>query len=343
MRKATILLLLAGLVLLTGLVAWRGFGTIGETLAVAGWRLFWLPLYYVFPLVLGTVAWRLLLPPQRLPGFAAALHANWICNSINTVLPAAQIGGDAVKARLVHKRGIPGNSAIASVVVDKTVQALTQPVFALIGLALFAVFYNTREVIVGALVIIVLLAAGISGFYLVQRAGIFGGLARIIDRPGLWKVPESLSQDAGRTDEAVRETYRRRSRLLGSFVWRLAFRLAVVVELWLAAGFLGHPVGLVDALILESLIQVVVAGAFVVPAALGVQEGGFMLLGAAMGLSPEVALALSLARRARDLVLGIPGLVAWQIQEGRFAFARRSPVPPAAAKPDTREPDGVVR
>ena len=64
---------------------------------------------------------------------------------------------------------------------------------------------------------------------------------------------------------------------------------------------------------LESLGQAVRAGAFAVPGALGVQEGGYVMLGRVVGLGPETALALSLAKRVRELVLGIPGLIAWQL------------------------------
>jgi hypothetical protein len=55
------------------------------------------------------------------------------------------------------------------------------------------------------------------------------------------------------------------------------------------------------------------AGAFAVPGALGVQEGGYVMLGRVVGIGPEIALALSLAKRVRELVLGIPGLIAWQL------------------------------
>jgi hypothetical protein len=80
---------------------------------------------------------------------------------------------------------------------------------------------------------------------------------------------------------------------------------------------LGAPVALGAALVIDSLISGLRSAAFMVPQALGVQEGGYILLGALFGLTPEVALALSLVRRARDLVIGVPVLVAWQISEGR--------------------------
>jgi uncharacterized membrane protein YbhN (UPF0104 family) len=52
-----------------------------------------------------------------------------------------------------------------------------------------------------------------------------------------------------------------------------------------------------------------------VPGGLGGQEGGFILLGGALGLDPATCLALAGARRIRDLLIFVPGLVAWQIAE----------------------------
>ena len=60
---------------------------------------------------------------------------------------------------------------------------------------------------------------------------------------------------------------------------------------------------------LESLGQAIRAPRSPYPASLGVQEGGYLLLAPLAGLRPEVALALSLAKRARELLLAIPGLI----------------------------------
>jgi hypothetical protein len=64
-----------------------------------------------------------------------------------------------------------------------------------------------------------------------------------------------------------------------------------------------------DALMLESVGQAIRGAAFAIPGALGVQEGGYLLLGALVGLHAETGLALSLAKRARELLLGLPGLL----------------------------------
>jgi hypothetical protein len=80
---------------------------------------------------------------------------------------------------------------------------------------------------------------------------------------------------------------------------------------------MSQPAGLREALLLEGLGQAVRSAAFAVPGALGVQEGGYVLIGGMFGLSPQLALALSLIKRVRELLLGLPGLAAWQLLEGR--------------------------
>ena len=105
--------------------------------------------------------------------------------------------------------------------------------------------------------------------------------------------------------------------------------------------FLGAPVSWGEALILESLGTAVRNAAFPVPAGLGAQEGGFLLLGAALGIPPPLCLALSLAKRARELIVGLPALAAWAWLEGRESraprFARGTPrwrgrLPPAGRR-----------
>jgi uncharacterized membrane protein YbhN (UPF0104 family) len=110
-------------------------------------------------------------------------------------------------------------------------------------------------------------------------------------------------------------------------IWQLAGWIAGAIEIWAALWFLDKPVGIIEALIIESVIQAVSSAAFVIPAALGVQEGAFLLVGGALGLDPTTALALAGARRIRDCVVFMPGLLSWQIAEARVATkpAARAP------------------
>jgi hypothetical protein len=66
-----------------------------------------------------------------------------------------------------------------------------------------------------------------------------------------------------------------------------------------------------------------------VPNSVGVQEGAYILLGGAFGLSPDMALALSLLKRARDLTIGLPVIALWQAIEGGRLLRRVSAKAPA--------------
>jgi uncharacterized membrane protein YbhN (UPF0104 family) len=82
-------------------------------------------------------------------------------------------------------------------------------------------------------------------------------------------------------------------------------------------------------LIIETMGQALRSAAFIVPGALGVQEAGFLVLGTIFGLAPETGLSISLVRRIRELALGLPAILTWQLVEGRrllhAAGERRGP------------------
>jgi putative membrane protein len=154
------------------------------------------------------------------------------------------------------------------------------------------------------------------GFVLAQRWGLFKLLERLLERLEVqwsWLPAGSLSN----MHETILALYKdRRGVLLGCF-YHLSSWIVGVGEIWLALRLMGVEISVHEAFILESLGQAVRSAAFLVPAALGVQEGGYLLLGAMFGLSPELALALSLVKRVRELLLGLPALLAWQVVEGR--------------------------
>jgi hypothetical protein len=91
---------------------------------------------------------------------------------------------------------------------------------------------------------------------------------------------------------------------------------------WIALHALGLPATFVTALILESVAQGIRDVMFLVPGAVDVQEGGYLVFGGLLGIAAETALALSLIRRVRELALGVPGLIAWQLFEGRHLLPK---------------------
>jgi uncharacterized membrane protein YbhN (UPF0104 family) len=123
--------------------------------------------------------------------------------------------------------------------------------------------------------------------------------------------------------QVVRDLHRRPRRLLACLMLHLAAWSATSLGAWLILRFIGRPLPILSVAALEGLLFAVRNAAFMIPAALGVQEGAYALLGPLFGLPPEAALALSLLKRARDVAIGVPVLLSWQAAEFWRSLRRR--------------------
>lgn len=313
LRLAT-LLGVVGLAVTIALIVWQGTDAVLAALATGGLGLIWAGLFHVVPMVLNGRAWQVLMPGARRPSLAFFTWLVWVREAVNGLLPVARIGGELVSARLMIAHGLRVGPSVASLVVDMTLSLASQFLFTLAGLALMIAHTgdigSATRMLLGLLLTVPLVVA----LVVVQRIGLFETLARAIRAVFGERWTEFVGNSA-RLDRAVRVSYRRTGRLLRCLLWQIAGWAAGAGEIWLALYYLGHPVGVSEALILEALIQAVSSTAFLVPAAIGVQEGGFVLFGSLLGLGPEIALALALARRVRDIVVFTPALVWWQLVE----------------------------
>jgi uncharacterized membrane protein YbhN (UPF0104 family) len=166
--------------------------------------------------------------------------------------------------------------------------------------------------------------AAIVGFYVAQRMGMFRFMSVIVTR--LIKSPEwsSLVQRGEALDQTVRELYARRRGVALCCLWTIVSLVISSGEVWIALWALNtHPTFL-NALILQSMAMTVRNGAFAVPGQLGVQELGYLVIGSVLGIPRDAAFAISLITRFRDLAIGIPGLVTWQIIEGKRLLGGRT-------------------
>jgi putative membrane protein len=321
-RKVLIIGALLGLLLACGLIAYHGVGTVARAFVSTGWGLAAVVAFHALPLVLGGLGWWTVIDPPR-PGLPVLIRLRWIREAVNTLLPVAQIGGDIVGARLLTGHGVRANDAGASVVVNKTIEVLSLFAYTLAGLGLLLLLKGQGS-LAGWIGIGLLIAAPVLiGFMIAQRLGLFKLVERLLLAIGDRARWLAIGDIAG-LHERILATYRRRRAIAICFVWELLAWAAGAGEIWLALYFMGYPVGLAEAVVLESLGQAVRSAAFPIPAALGVQEGSYLVLGGFFGLTPEVALALSLVKRARHLGAGLPGLIAWQVAEGhRFVLRRK--------------------
>jgi putative membrane protein len=306
--------LVAGILIFVALLVRQGIREVASAVAVAGTGLLVVALFHVVPMLGDALGWRALLRRSGAPGVGALLFGRWIGESVNGLLPVMQVGGNVVKARYLVRRGVSADVAAASVVVDVTLVVLTQILFTLLGTLLLVAHLGGTGVAPVAAAGAGVMATLVGGFFVAQRKGLFVLLARVAGRVFRSADLAAFDTEAAAIDARVRQLWAERAALARAAAWHLASWLLGAGEIWLALWYLGHPVDGRTALIIEGLAQAVRAGAFMIPGALGVQEGGYLLLGGALGLGPDTALALSLTKRVRDIVLGLPGLIAWQVE-----------------------------
>jgi putative membrane protein len=293
----------------------RGVAAIGAALAlIIGLRL--------AALSLAGIAWGIAGGDLARGDLGLLIRLRIVREAINCLLPVAQIGGDLIGGRLLALNDVRAGPAMAGILVDVLLQTVTQGIFAVIGLAVlwsgFGDIALVRELGWGAVAAV----PALGGFFLAQRFGLFalvdGSLATLRRFwPGIGLVrPLDLQP-------ALRRLYARPAALGAAALLHLGAWSLGIGEIWLALDRMGAHPGFAEALILESLGQAVRSAGFAVPGALGIQEGGFILLGTLFGLSPASAVALSLVKRLPDFAIGLPGLCYWQALEA--ALLRRRP------------------
>ena len=315
MRTAVRIALFAGLALLIGLIVHEG-GSIVRPLMRAGWVLLWLVPLHVLPLLLDSRGWQALIE-RRVPA-GLLLWIATVREAVNRLLPVANIGGELVGIRLLTATGIEGVQAAASVTTETLLTLFSQYLFVALGVTCLLRLTHTVHLASGALIglgaslpVIVLLGI------LLRYGSVFERLEKTAVRLLGEETLSFLNGKSASLDAAIRRLIAQRLRLLQTLSWQLIGMISGTIETWLALRWLGHPVGFGAALALESLTQAARNFIFLVPAGLGVQEATLVGVGHLLGIDGDLALALSLAKRMREIIFGTPALLSWYWIEGR--------------------------
>jgi len=286
-----------------------------------GWGgaiLYWLYSLGVFVLLGG--AWLTAAPGEPPRRIAAFTWARLIREAVADLLPFSQIGGIIVGTRTLIAQGVARPRVYASMIADMTTEMASQLLFTLFGLtAMASVLLGAhgaalRPALLGATAaLIAIIALVVFG----QRP-----LLTLASRLAHRLVP-AAAVGLQAVDAELSRIYSHRRHIALSFLFNLAGWAASAAGAWILLQLIGAPLPLLWVLAIESLIFTVRSVAFAVPGAIGFQEAAYVLVGPMFGLPPETALALSIAKRARDVAIGAPVLLAWQVIEVRLTLSRR--------------------
>jgi putative membrane protein len=313
-RFPTILFTFIGTAVFAWLLMREGGSGIFTVFSLVGLNIFWIVAYRIIPINLDSLGWHQLFIKGKRPNFADFITAKWLAESVNTLLPVGQLGGHYLRARIIGKKNMVVNEAGATVMVDFTIGLWTQIIFTILGLTLLLTQTGQRYAGTGIFIGLLVAFIAVSTFFFSQKAGLFGFIAYGVNRVN-WllrkKKSNNLAGNALNLDRKITEIYGRKNNLFNCLSWRLAGWIAKSGENWLFLYFAGVPVSIQNAIILESISTAFRSAAFFIPGGLGVQDGSLLFIGSLLGLGPDNILALALAKRIRELAIGIPGLLWW--------------------------------
>ncbi len=272
-------------------------------------------------MVFDTLGWRFAFLRDGV-AFRRLLTARLAGEAFNLATPTAALGGEAVKAFLL--RGVvPLSVSVPSVIVAKTTITLAQGLFLLVGVALaWTSALPGSALLYGMLWLLAIEAVALAGFVVAQTRGMLAWGGRLVTQLGVKGVK---TEALGRIDDVLARFYRTApGRLALSIAFHFVAWLLGALETWLILTFLGVPVSLTTATVIEAFGSAIRVATFLIPAGLGALEGGYVVTFAALGLGSTTAVSFSLIRRMREAVWVGLGLV---------AFAATRPRPEAAESP----------
>lgn len=312
MKARAVLLAAAGLALLVWLLWRAGLPAVwaaGRALGAGGFAgilLFQLLLALVAGLAWAALGRGLAGAPPR-----AFVWARLVREAASQALPFTQVGGVALGGRALALEGVPGGVATAATVTDMAVEFTTQVAYAALGALLLTLLRPQNPLGRPVLGVVVGLLFMAGGLLWAQAHG-----AAVVERLAARLARRDPGEGFG-IAEAFTAMRRRPGPLALAGLLHLSAWMLTGVQTWLTLRLLHvEGLGLAGALVIDSLTSGARALAFLVPGALGVQEGALLLLGQLFGVPPAAALALSLIRRGRDLALGAPVLLLWQARQG---------------------------
>jgi len=313
-RLQRILAIALGSGLLVWLLVQTGPAAVWAHLRGLGW---WAPAILVPYAVVGWAdarGWRCTLArTDRAKIPLVSLYAIRLAGeAVNSVTPAAAVGGEPVKAWLLRGHGIPGPEALASVIIAKTALVASQSVFTALGVAA-VLGWAGYPALAAIWLVILVTAASVFTAVLVWVQGrsparaVWRGLGRLFPRAAFVARLEHSARDI---DHRLAEFYRiERGAFLRAAAWHMLGWLLGVVEVALIASLIGHPIPWLEALVIEALAQPIRATAIVVPGGLGTQEVGGVWLCTFLGMPAAAATTLWLLKRAREAVFDGIGLL----------------------------------
>ncbi|HVN86526.1 MAG TPA: lysylphosphatidylglycerol synthase domain-containing protein [Candidatus Binatia bacterium] len=312
-RRIERTLLVGGVVLFGVLLHEIGAAAVLDNVRAVGWAIVLIVAQEVLAYTANTLGWWYAFPsPRPSLAFSQLLATRIAGDAVNYVTPTATLGGEFVRVRMLRGQGVT-TSVVASVAIAKLSQTVGQVIFIVLGLLIVlpsvslppplrrGLFLGVSALVAVAMVLLVM-----------QRRGLFAPVLAMLHKMGLPHAVSGLSGRLERLDDEIMRFYARAgSRFFLSAFWFFIGWTLGILEVSLILFCLGVPLTIERAVAIEVLSATIDAMLFFVPAKVGTQEGGKVLIFDVLGLDMAKGLSLGIVRRIRELTWAGIGLLIW--------------------------------
>ena len=296
----------AGAVALTVLVVRAGPRQLLADVEEAGWAVPAIVGVYGMVYTLNTIAWRLtMIEKPRLP-FIRAWVVNVAAFSINYLTPFASIGGEPFKI-VAASQWMGARNGAASVLNYRLVHMQAHILVFLTGVILAFFLLPAGTIATSVLIVLTLVLLVIGALLLaVHREGVIERLFDLASRiPLLNRFAIRLEPRRSALMEVDRQliAFHRSSpmRYYGALFMEYSARVLSMLEFFIIARGVGHPVSFGTAFLIGGFSSLVVNLFFFMPFNVGSKEGGLAVIFAALGLPSRLGVAAAVVSRLREL------------------------------------------
>lgn len=303
------ILFLLGLSVFVYLLRRVGWDTLAHDFRLMGWVLVLMLVLSGIKYAIEAFAWSVAFFPDERQSWPALFGSRLAGEAMNYLSIAGPLLGEPVKASMV--RGVGFTSALASTLVETTVNTIAASLTTVIGLAALVLWYAPGNSLrYGSYVaILILLSFGFGFLYAMKHRVPFltwpWQRLRRISWLSSRKLDEKLALVEGRMHRLSAE---RPGALWLMFLLSFVNQGLGLLEIYAVVIPLGIAPGLMGVLAMEAFTKLAKALFFFVPGRVGADEGSAAGIFVLLGLSPAAGVTLALARRLRAIFWSAVGL-----------------------------------
>ena len=277
----------------------------------AKYKIFYLVIAHIPTLYFDSLAWLILMVKNKL-STKTAFIITWISQTSGKFIPSGNITGEFVRFYLARRSGQKFSDASSTVLMDLFIATFSLFIIGLAGL-IFVVFSIKSNLILNQFQYLILafslISLGTLFFIFLIRKRVISKF--LISTKKFEFLNKKNIYNLMRLDISLNKLSHRKWRLFSAVVLRLIGWIAGAFEIYIFFWIIGVDAKVTDVIIIESVSAIIRSAAFFIPSAIGVQELAFVIVGELVGFSSIVSFSVALGRRLREIMVGIPAIIAW--------------------------------